>query len=107
MTRAEELLTARIREAGRITFAEFMETALYDPEAGYYTRPGRISARGDFYTSPEVQPAFGVLICVQLREMWTLLGRPQTFRCVEYGAAGGTLAQDVTGYAARIDPDFA
>jgi len=29
-----------IRQKGRITFARFMEMALYDPEEGYYTSPG-------------------------------------------------------------------
>lgn len=107
MTLVEEVLRTRIREAGRITFAEFMETALYHPDGGYYTRPDRISARGDFYTSPVVHPAFGALICVQLREMWKLLDRPGAFRCLEFGSGSGELATDIQSYAARLDGDFA
>ncbi|HEX2625906.1 MAG TPA: hypothetical protein VHL56_03280, partial [Candidatus Limnocylindrales bacterium] len=59
-------LVERIREeiaaTGPMTFARFMELALYDPERGYYTRadteqgPGR---RGDFLTAPEGHPIFG------------------------------------------------
>jgi SAM-dependent MidA family methyltransferase len=107
MTLVESVLESRIRATGRITFAEFMETALYHPDAGYYTRPDRISARGDFYTSPAIHPAFGALVCVQLREMWQLLGRPTRFQCVEFGAGLGVLASDVQTYAGRLDADFA
>src|ERR1700761_4987218 len=32
-----EILAARIAANGPITFAEYMETALYDPQHGYYT----------------------------------------------------------------------
>ena len=38
------------------TFRDFMEAALYDPEQGYY---GRRIPREDFYTAPELHPAFG------------------------------------------------
>src|SRR3972149_5232230 len=106
MTLVESVLRSRVRAAGRITFAEFMETALYEPDAGYYTRPDRISARGDFYPSPTVHPAFGALICVQLREMWELLGRPRPFACVELGAASGVLAAGIQSYAHRLDKPF-
>ena len=59
-----EEASARVRAAiadhGPITFAEFMEIALYDPERGYYrgavARPGRA---GDFLTAPEASPIFG------------------------------------------------
>jgi SAM-dependent MidA family methyltransferase len=107
VTPVEELLAERIRAAGRITFAEFMELALYAPGVGYYRRPDRISARGDFYTSPEVHPAFGALICVQLREMWSRLKRPEEFRVVEFGSGAGTLARDIAAYAPRLDARFA
>jgi len=53
MTKAERLVRARIREAGRITFAEFMELALYDP-GGYYGSGRRPAHLGDYYTAPEV-----------------------------------------------------
>src|SRR3972149_11539 len=43
-----------------MTFARFMELALYDRDGGYYTgpeaRPGRA---GDFLTAPEAHPIFG------------------------------------------------
>ena len=55
----EAKIAAEIRAAGPMTFARFMELALYDPEAGYYARSGEPDGattgpgrRGDFLTAP-------------------------------------------------------
>ena len=100
-------LRERIRAAGRITFAGFMEAALYAPSGGYYNRSKRIAAAGDFFTSPSAHPAFGALICAQLREMARLLDDPDPFTVLEMGAGDGTLARDIAAYAPRLDPGFA
>jgi SAM-dependent MidA family methyltransferase len=43
-----------------ISFAEFMEQALYHPEYGYYTAARtRIGKNGDFFTSSSVHSCFG------------------------------------------------
>lgn len=94
---ADEVLVGRIRDEilghGPITFARFMELALYDPEHGYYraaeARPGRA---GDFLTAPETHPVFGRVLAGVLDEMWRVLERPDPFTLREYGAGSGTLA---------------
>ena len=96
----------RIGNAGRITFAEFMEEALYGRD-GYYTRSGRISPAGDYFTSPTSHPAFGALVAVQLRDFWERLGRPEVFDAVEFGSGDGTLARDVVRYVQQFDETFA
>ena len=68
----DEDLAARIRaeieRSGPITFARFMELALYDPAGGYYraaiARPGR---GGDFLTAPELHPIFGATLATGAR----------------------------------------
>jgi len=47
-----------------------METALYHPKLGYYTRPGAqpFGSNGDFYTATQVQPVFGRLIAQLARQ---------------------------------------
>ncbi len=102
----ETKIRTRIRSEGRITFAEFMEIALYDPEHGYYATPGRVSESGDFFTSPSAHPAFGALICVQLHEMWRVLGSPAEFAVIEYGAGNGVLAGDIQAHASRFESGF-
>jgi SAM-dependent MidA family methyltransferase len=79
----------------RVTFAEFMETALYDPDSGFYAGVGRAGRRADFLTSPEVGPLFGALLARWLDDTWRILGRPDPFVVVECGAGPGTLARTV------------
>jgi SAM-dependent MidA family methyltransferase len=87
-------LLERIASSGPITFAEFMEAALYDPEEGFYSRPP-VGERGHFVTSPHVSPAFGDLLARQVAECWDLLGRPRPFTVLEIGAGDGTLAGQI------------
>jgi SAM-dependent MidA family methyltransferase len=86
-------LRATIEREGRITFARFMQDALYHPRYGYYrsetARPGR---SGDFITSPEADPIFGHTLARQLGQMDQILGSPEQFTLLEYGAGAGTLA---------------
>ncbi len=107
----EPALVAHIREAirrrGPVTFAWFMEQALYHPEHGYYSS-GRaaIGRGGDYFTSVSVGPLFGRLLGAQFAEMWELLGRDDEFVIVEQGAHGGELAGDVLAAARTCDPEF-
>lgn len=100
-----QLLAARIREVGLITFAEYMAECLYHPEFGYYSHTG--SRRfADYYTSVDVHPIFGRLLARQLAEMWEALGRPSRFDVVEGGAGTGRLAAQILDFAARALPEF-
>ena len=101
-------IRARIAARGAITFAAFMELALYQPRYGYYSAlrvpPG---PRGDFYTSPETHPAFGALVARQALEVWERLGRPRSFVVEEWGAGSGRLAADFLDAACGLAPGFA
>ena len=85
-----------IRASGPLSFARFMRLALYDPDGGYYARGSHgLGRRGDFFTASDVGTAFGETIARQLREMDLLLGSPDPFRYIEFGAGRGLLARDV------------
>ncbi|MCC6442441.1 MAG: SAM-dependent methyltransferase [Armatimonadetes bacterium] len=102
-----ELLRERIRREGPIPFPAFMETALYHPEHSYYHAPGTpIGRSGDFLTSPETHPAFGLLIARRLHEFWKGLACPPSFTAVEAGGGSGSLAARILSAAPGIDPDF-
>lgn len=92
MNALEALLHARIAEQGPISFQDFMAAALYHPAHGYYTTLAGFGAEGDFVTSPEVHPLFGVLLARQALEVWEHLERPAEFRILEVGAGSGALA---------------
>lgn len=104
MTRKEALQQALLAVSldGPMTFATFMELALYHPEGGYYTRPEmKVGKGGDFHTSPTIQPAFGTCLARQLSQCWELLGRPAEFQLLEIGAGSGQLAQQVLSELAQ------
>ncbi|MCI0441128.1 MAG: SAM-dependent methyltransferase [Chloroflexi bacterium] len=101
-----EVIRERIRHRGKISFAEFMELALYHPDGGYYASQPVFGAAGDYYTSPAAHPAFGALLAVQLARMWEILERPATFYAVEMGAGNGILARDILDFAPRLSDGF-
>ena len=104
---AESEIRRRIQERGKITFAEFLEIALYWPQGGYYSGRDTVGSQGDYYTSPAVHPAFGALLAVQLFQMWHEMDRPVIFTVLELGAGNGLLCRDITNYANKILKEFA
>jgi len=92
---------------GRITLAQFMELALYHPEQGYYLTAERKPGRGgDFLTSPEASPLFGITIARQIAECWNRMGRPAGFSIREYGSGVGGLAYDILAGLSDAAPDL-
>ena len=76
-------LRERIHREGPITFAAFMEAALYDDRDGFFTRgAGAGRAGADFVTSPEVGPLFGRLVARALDRSWAAMGEPDPFDSV-------------------------
>jgi len=92
----------------RITFAQFMDMALYHPEHGYYSSDAvKIGFQGgDFFTSPNLTADFGELLAEQFLQMWEILGRPVPFSLVEMGAGQGLLALHILKYYQLQYPDF-
>ena len=72
--RVEALIGAEIDAAGGwISFARFMELALFAPGLGYYSAGTRkFGAHGDFITAPELTPVFGA--CVSIVVSWFRMG---------------------------------
>ena len=85
-----------IRATGPMSFARFMELALYARDGGYYrgpdARPGR---DGDFITAPELHPIFGGTLATGIEEIWQRMGEPDPFVLREFGAGTGALAVSI------------
>jgi SAM-dependent MidA family methyltransferase len=90
---------------GAISFARFMDLALYCPILGYYEKKkDSTGRRGDFFTSVSVGSLFGELLAYQFAE-WieqSLVQVPKTriqpedsVHIVEAGAHDGRLAKDI------------
>jgi SAM-dependent MidA family methyltransferase len=97
---SDEVRSAIAAAGGAIRFDEFMRIALYG-DHGFYTTGGQAGRRGDFITSPEVGPLFGVLVERWIESEWHRLGEPDDFTIVEWGAGPGTLARAVFAAAPK------
>jgi SAM-dependent MidA family methyltransferase len=108
MTGLQERLVQRIKSRGPITFADFMDAALYDEKDGYYTAHASIGFDGaDFLTSPELGPAFGRALARAAVDCWTAIGKPARWDVVEAGAGRGILMRDLLDALMRERPEAA
>lgn len=83
---------------GWISFARFMELALYAPGLGYYSGGARkFGAAGDFVTAPELTPAFAQSLATQVVQIMAV-SAPQI---LEVGAGSGRLAADLLAELAQ------
>ena len=92
----EEIRREIAAAGGRVTFARFMELALYHPKLGYYTSgTARIGKTGVFFTSVSVGPLFGRILAQQFRQ-W------QVAEVVEVGGHRGQLREDILAAAPEL-----
>ncbi|MFL6444541.1 MAG: class I SAM-dependent methyltransferase [Candidatus Sulfotelmatobacter sp.] len=107
MSGLRAVIEEEIRERGAIPFSRYMETCLYHPQFGYYSRSAeQFGKAGDFYTSSDVHAVFGRLLARQFDEMWRALGLPERIVVKELGPGRGLFAQDVIDWAEKKFPDF-
>lgn len=91
-----EVIRSEIEECGVVSFARFMERALYEPKLGYYETMERVGREGDFYTNTSVGPLFGELLAFQFAE-W-MERENEAVKVVEVGAYDGSLAVDMLSH---------
>lgn len=99
------ILAERIHRYGPIPVAEYMATALYHPELGYYTGRDPFGLGGDFTTAPEISQIFGELVGLWCLLAWQAMGSPRRVVLAEIGPGRGTLMADLLR-TARIRPEF-
>ena len=86
---------------GSISFAEFMQHALYAPGLGYYAAGStKFGEAGDFVTAPEVSRVFGSVVARQCAEV---LDQIDEAVVLEFGAGSGKLAADVLSRLETLD----
>jgi SAM-dependent MidA family methyltransferase len=99
-------LAARVHEeiarrGGWISFARYMQLALYEPGLGYYSAGARkFGAAGDFITAPEVAPVFSRCLAAQCEEVLRGLDGGDV---LELGAGSGVMAAALLEELARRD----
>lgn len=86
-------ITSQIKQKGMISFAEFMQMALYEPGLGYYSAGlAKLGSSGDFVTAPEMGPLFARCHATCFAEVLPHLSQPILF---ELGAGTGQFCIDV------------
>jgi SAM-dependent MidA family methyltransferase len=101
MSILSDIIKAELAEVGVISFARFMELALYCPDYGFYEKESDTVGRGgDFYTSVSVGSLFGELLAFQFAEWFQRLAG-EKFQIVEAGAHDGKLAVDILRWLRR------
>jgi SAM-dependent MidA family methyltransferase len=97
----EALICTEIGRAdGWLSFARYMELALYAPGLGYYTAgSAKLGQAGDFVTAPELSPLFARCLARQIAQ---LIGEgvPDV---LELGAGSGALAAGLLNELATLD----
>jgi len=100
------LLVEHIRQAlanGPMSFADYMQMALYEPGLGYYMAGAqKFGAGGDFTTAPEVSALFGQCLAAQCTQVLQLIGGGSV---LEMGAGSGRLAQSMLDAMSDEPPD--
>lgn len=87
-------------QGGWISFARYMELALYAPGLGYYTAGAhKFGEAGDFITAPELSPLFGRTLARQVADI--MAGSAP--HILELGAGSGKLAADMLNALERLD----
>src|SRR4030088_2443841 len=99
-TAATTLIRERLASAGGwLSFADFMELALYAPGLGYYSAGAvKIGASGDFVTAPEVSDLFSRCVARQCADVLTETGG----EILELGAGTGRMAATILKTLAEI-----
>ncbi len=77
------------QQGGWITFADYMQMALYTPRLGYYSGDAKkFGSAGDFVTAPGISPLFARAVANQVSQMLSVSGGD----VLELGAGTGRLA---------------
>lgn len=80
------------RHDGWISFARYMELALYAPDVGYYSGgAAKLGKDGDFTTAPEITSLFGETLAHVAGELMA----QSAPHLLEFGAGTGKLAADI------------
>ena len=97
---------------GSISFYDFMDWSLNDPEYGAYaTGRLQIGKKGDFITSPSLGPAFAELLAIQIIDWLKQIDEKSTSNqklfLIDIGPGEGDLSRDLILSIMRISPEIA
>lgn len=99
-----KIVLEKISEKGKITFAEFMDMALFYPSLGYYQKENPFGITGSFYTSVNSSEKFGFTLAKSFLYLFDNL--KLNYKICEMGAGSGMLANDILNYLKNQHPEI-
>lgn len=104
----KHLLSMQKSKGGLVSWREFMQLALYDPEYGYYSRTiTDVGTRGDFTTAPVVSSLLGEAIFLWAERMRSTYPSLRHAPLLEIGGGSGALAHSIMkarGWCRFLEP---
>ena len=97
-------LIKKINEkGGKVTFYDFMDIVLNDPNNGYYgSGKAKVGIKGDFVTSPSLSEDFSYFLSIQIEEWLEQLKKSNKFmgdfNIIEFGSGKGCLIKGIIEY---------
>lgn len=100
-----QLIRREMSAHGFLSFARFMELALYAPGLGYYSAgQHKLGMGGDFVTAPEISPLFAKSIARQCQQVLASISANSMPKdIVEFGAGSGVFAKDLLLELEKLD----
>ena len=96
-----------IKKGGTISFYDYMDLVLNDPNNGYYgSGRANLGFKGDFVTSPSMSDDFAFLLSKQIYE-WLIQVKSKSIcddklSVIEFGAGDGSLMSGLLEYFLSI-----
>jgi len=102
--RMHALIADKIIEAnGWISFAHYMQLALYEPGLGYYVSGAqKFGGGGDFITAPTMSPLYAQAMAAQVAQIMGQIRSKIEPNVLEFGAGDGQLAADLLNALAQL-----
>jgi SAM-dependent MidA family methyltransferase len=107
----EWLIKKIIKKGGTISFYDYMDLVLNDPNNGYYgSGRANLGSKGDFVTSPSMSEDFALLLSKQIYE-WLIQVKSKSIcddklSVIEFGAGDGSLMSGLLEYFFIIDKEI-
>ena len=97
----KSLIKQRINSDGPLTFAAYMQMALYEPGYGYYVAGSvKFGEQGDFVTAPEISPLFSQCLARQCQQVLTTINGGDV---LELAAGSGVMALEILRELQRLN----
>lgn len=98
-----QIIGKTITQTHPITFADYMQMALYYPGLGYYsTGTTKFGRKGDFITAPELTSLFSYTLANYIAETFSAAAAAKK-NLLEFGAGSGTMAADILIHLNALD----